>query len=224
MTSGTSRAPSSAATNTRMPAGRPPLPIASASAGVDATRTRAPVAATSTLRAVGRQRAECPGAVGDRIEVRLDEALGEDPRAHATAALGGGDVAARPSPTAGHGQEHADGSHGRVVAGRRAQPPRDAAQLAGRDVDLVPCMLGRDGPERARGVRQRRRRGRPDRVARGDRGRHEDEHRNGDDRAAPPARQQRPARRSPPGGVQVAAELAEDLVGVARSSFTASPP
>ena len=51
LTSGTSCAPSSTATKTRIPAGSPPLATASGSAGVAATRVLAAAPVTSTVRA-----------------------------------------------------------------------------------------------------------------------------------------------------------------------------
>ena len=225
VTSGTSRAPSSTATKTRIPAGRPPLATASGSAGVAATRVLAAAPRHVDRARGGGHRAEGPRAARHRIEVGLHQALGEDGRADADArARATGDVAARPSPAPGHREEDADRAHAGVVAGRGRQPPRDAALGAGRDVDLRARALGRHRPGRARGVGQRHRVGRPDRVAGGERGRDERQQREDEDEAARPAREQRAAWRASPRRAQVVAELGEDGVGVARAHVAPSGP
>ena len=211
-----------------MPSGSPPLPIASPSAGAAAAVACAPVAATSTLRAApgSAPNAQVRLATGSKYVCtsRVARMLGLTPPRTRRARR---DVAARAAAAAGHAEKHADRAHRAVVAGRRAQPPRDAAQHAVGDVDLLAGVLRRDRARRPRRLGQRRRRGRPDRVARGERGRHEDQHRDRHDDAAPPAGQARAARRPAPGAVQVAPQLGEDRVGVARAAHgvaSAGPP
>jgi hypothetical protein len=53
------------------------------------------------LASIGRQRPKRPRTVGDRIEVRLPEALDEDVGAHPGSGRTAGDVTARPSPPPG---------------------------------------------------------------------------------------------------------------------------
>ena len=88
----------------------------------------------------------------------------------------------------------------------------------------APVRSRRDRAGRARGVGQRHRVGRPDRVAGGERGRDERQQREDEDQPARPAGEQRAAWRASPRRAQVVPELGEDGVGVARAHVAALRP